>query len=411
MRTTTHNKLTNVDIKHAGPKAILSDGGGLYLRYRSWVFRYTSPITGKERDLSLGSITSVTLKAARERAAEFRALIAKKVDPHHFVAEELEAKKAEAAKNVTFGDVTQKWMEEKLPDRKSPKNQRAVRNSLLTHTKPLANIPIASINSAMIADAMKPLKDRPAQRTNVVSLIHSIFDWAYAADILPEGLNPARAKKLSTLLPKRKTEVRHNRFGEVKDLPAFMARLQQAQGNLARVMELIVHTGLRQHEAVSLKWDWVNLADRSITIPATAMKAGKPHSVYLSNRAFEIVMGMLPQRREGGLVFPGGSETGGIGLRSLGTFLRDRFPDLGRVQVHGVRASFKSWATKTNQNRAAVEVSLAHAFGGAVESSYLDTDELRPVREQLMADWSAFLTSASPAPDATNLIQLHAQQN
>jgi hypothetical protein len=86
MRAKTLQKPTPVQVKNAGPKAILSDGGGLYLRYGSWVFRYTSPVTGTERDLSFGSVASVPLKQARERATEYRALITKKIGPHYHVA-------------------------------------------------------------------------------------------------------------------------------------------------------------------------------------------------------------------------------------------------------------------------------------------------------------------------------------
>jgi hypothetical protein len=73
MRATRLNKLTPVAVKNAPAKGVLSDGGGLYIRNRLFVFRYTSPVTGRERDLSLGPITAQTLKQAREQAIEFRA--------------------------------------------------------------------------------------------------------------------------------------------------------------------------------------------------------------------------------------------------------------------------------------------------------------------------------------------------
>ena len=45
---------------------MLCDGGGLYLQAtefgsKTWIFRYLSPITGKLRDMGLGSILSVGL--------------------------------------------------------------------------------------------------------------------------------------------------------------------------------------------------------------------------------------------------------------------------------------------------------------------------------------------------------------
>jgi hypothetical protein len=227
MRTTKHNKLTELSIKKAAPKAILSDGGGLYVRSRTYVFRYTSPVTARERDLSLGSISSVRLQTARKRAAEYRELIALGTDPHDHEDQAREAAKAKEAANITFGKVAERWMEERLPDRKSPKNQRAIR-SIETHMKPLANAPIAAVNSAAIAAVVKPLENRLAQRDNTISLIHSIFDWAMAADIIPENLNPARRTKLNKLLPKSKSkdrEVKHNRFVPLAELPGFMARL------------------------------------------------------------------------------------------------------------------------------------------------------------------------------------------
>jgi integrase len=408
MRSVKLNKLTQLDVKSAGPNAILSDGGGLYLRNRLWVFRYTSPVTGRERDLSFGSRDALPLKSARAEAQKCRELIAIGIDPREARDAKREEDKTAAAKKRTFGEVAQLWMKAKLPDRKSEKNQRAIRSSIESHMKPLASIPIALITSAMIADAVKPLKDRPAQQNNLVSIVHSIFDWAYAADILPEGLNPARRKKLGKLLPKRDLvarPIRHNRFGEVEDLPAFIAKLSAVPGNLARALEFTIHTGLRQNEVVNLRWAWVDhLDDRSVTIPGAFMKAKKDHTVYLADRPFEIIMSMLPQRREGGLVFPGGSALGGVGLRSLRTFIADRFPDVGQVQIHGCRAAFKSWATANDKNRMIAEMALAHRVGDAVEAAYLNVNDLRKAREALYHDWSAFLTAAASTETVPNVV-------
>jgi integrase len=171
-------------------------------------------------------------------------------------------------------------------------------------------------------------------------------------------------------------------------------------------LEFVIHSALRQNEAVNMRWDWVDLKDRTVTIPAAFMKAGKPHVVYLSQAARDILVRVQPQRRDGGLVFPSGSELGGIGLRSLRTFIVDRFPDIGSTQVHGARASFKSWATNTNMNRVAVEASLAHSIGNPVEASYLELSDIRAARQAVMDKWSEFL-SPSRREDDTNVVPLH----
>ncbi len=65
---------------------MLCDGGGLYLQAtefgsKTWIFRYRSPITGKLRDMGLGSILSVGLADARSKAAELRSVVLSGLDP------------------------------------------------------------------------------------------------------------------------------------------------------------------------------------------------------------------------------------------------------------------------------------------------------------------------------------------
>jgi hypothetical protein len=53
------HKLTALAVKNAKPGDRLSDGGGLRLDVdragnRQWIFRFTSPLTGRERYMGLG---------------------------------------------------------------------------------------------------------------------------------------------------------------------------------------------------------------------------------------------------------------------------------------------------------------------------------------------------------------------
>jgi hypothetical protein len=62
------------------------DGSGLWLSVdangnRSWFFRYTSPVTRKERFMGLGSAGDVALEAACDAASACRALIRQGLDP------------------------------------------------------------------------------------------------------------------------------------------------------------------------------------------------------------------------------------------------------------------------------------------------------------------------------------------
>jgi hypothetical protein len=81
------------------------DGGGLYLDVKPngggyWYFRYG--FGGKPYQLHLGPLHSATLRQARKRAAEARALLAQRKDPKAVRdAEHAQARLAEA-KQITF---------------------------------------------------------------------------------------------------------------------------------------------------------------------------------------------------------------------------------------------------------------------------------------------------------------------
>jgi hypothetical protein len=74
------HKLTARMVAIAKTPGRLSDGGNLYLAVaaaggKSWVFMYE--LAGKQREAGLGSAIAVTLAEAREKAAQYRSLLAK----------------------------------------------------------------------------------------------------------------------------------------------------------------------------------------------------------------------------------------------------------------------------------------------------------------------------------------------
>src|SRR5882672_3176093 len=103
----TLNRLAAKRVDHAKAGEKLSDGGGLRLDVdkqgnRSWVFRYTSPATDKERYMGLGSADNVTLAEAREKRDEAQKLIRVHIDPIEDRNTKRTEAKVEASRIVTF---------------------------------------------------------------------------------------------------------------------------------------------------------------------------------------------------------------------------------------------------------------------------------------------------------------------
>src|SRR6266403_2279402 len=95
------------------------DGGGLYLRVtagkdgalnRYWLFRYAHRGTGKDRQLGIGPLDTVSLAAARTAARECREQLLAGLDP----IEEREAGKRKAAtataKSITFAKAAETYI-------------------------------------------------------------------------------------------------------------------------------------------------------------------------------------------------------------------------------------------------------------------------------------------------------------
>jgi hypothetical protein len=99
--------LTALAVKNAKLGDKLADGDGLRLDVdkngnASWVFRFKSPVTGKERFMGLGPMRDVGLAAAREAARAARSLVRNSVDPiEHRIAERAKVK-ADATGAITF---------------------------------------------------------------------------------------------------------------------------------------------------------------------------------------------------------------------------------------------------------------------------------------------------------------------
>jgi integrase len=68
--------------------------------------------------------------------------------------------------------------------------------------------------------------------------------------------------------------------------------------------------------------------------------------------------------------------------------------ELGRnVTTHGMRASFKTWASeRTHAAREVVEACLAHTISDALEAAYRRCDFLDK-RRKLMEAWAAYCTA------------------
>jgi integrase len=127
---------------------------------------------------------------------------------------------------------------------------------------------------------------------------------------------------------------------------------------------------------------WAEIAGDTWSIPGERMKEGVPHSVPLTAAALAL---LGPRGEPGELIFK--SPTG----KELHDSYMRQYVKGKSCTVHGMRATFATWAAEHGYLQEHREAALAHATGDAVEAAY-QRSTLIAARRPMMQSWSNFAT-------------------
>jgi integrase len=389
----TLHRLSAVKVEKLRRQGLHADGGGLYLRItggsRTWIYRYKT--AGKLRDMGLGPTHTLSLREARETAAEQRKLRLQGVDPIERRRATRAAQRVADATAITFKDCGEAYIAAHEDGWHNAKHRQQWRNSLAQHVYPvLGGLPVSVIDTGLVMRVVEPLwKAAPETASRVRGRIENILDWARVRGYRV-GENPARWRgHLDHLLPKisKVHKVEHHPALPYTEIGAFMAKLRQETSIAARALEFLILTAARLGEVRGATWGEIDLRNRVWIVPAGRMKAGKEHRVPLSDAAVA-VLGRMHNVRSGDFVFFGSRSGQPLGPNALLVLAKELWGP--GINVHGFRSSFRDWAAeRTNFPREVAEMALAHAIPDAVEAAYRRGD-LFDKRRKLMDAWATY---------------------
>jgi integrase len=385
------HRLSARKVETLGP-GFHSDGGNLFLRVRgsnsrAWVFRFKT--AGKVREIGLGPTHTRSLSEARAIGALMRKAVAAGADPALVIRKE-----EPRAPGKTFEECAQEMIEAKRAGWKNAKHAQQWANTLRDYAYPSigsklpADVTLADLKAILLP--MWASKTETAQR--VRGRIEAVLDYAAVHDLCDGTRNPARWKgTLDKVLPSpRKVATReHHAAAPYADVPSIMAALRDKDFVSAYCLRFTILTAARSGEARGARWDEIDLAARTWTIPAHRMKAEREHRVPLCDEAMEILEKMRGWRiGDSERVFSG--ERGGLlSDVAINKTIHGIAPD---VTVHGFRASFRTWCEEqTSFPRSVTEAALAHVNADKVEAAYQRSD-LFARRRELMQAWADFCT-------------------
>lgn len=384
-KITARNLLTADDGRYSIEPNLyfLVRGGG---KYRTFFFRYQTK--GRRRDMSLGSPPDVTISAAKEQAATFRAILARGIDPINA----REARRLEDSARIPTLREFLPRAEESLLTLKRPKSEFNVRRAFRAierHLLPaLGRKYLNDITPKDVAEAIEPFWSR-VMGNQMRFQLEGVFMIA-----IREGYctsNPATWKGvLSAWLPpvSKAVETQHFKAPTIDELRTFVLRCIEARDRFkcALGLALCALTATRKQEATYATAEEFDLSERVWSIPPIRRKdlVPEPFRIPLSNQVSVIVEHLTKTRT--GQFFTSGVYKPTMSCAGTGEVHRILRGE-GTYSMHGIRSTFSSWAAESGIDFELRERCLMHKTENRVAQVYQRSDLLEQRRE-VMQRWA-----------------------
>jgi integrase len=385
-------KLTNTTIRAAKPTSVQQkffDGNGLFLLVTpagSKVWRFKYQFQGKEKLISLGQYPAVSLKEAREKAADARKILGNGGDPSA-------KRKASILKlSSTFELVARAWFKKQTAaweDHYAAKMLNYMEKDLFPH---IGSRPISEIKPSELMHVMQKIEGRGAM--SVAHIVRGLASSVFRYAIITGQAERDPAGDIRSALSPR---VIKNRAA-ITD-PAAVSRLLIAmdkyQGTLVvrNAMRLLCLTFCRTSEVRQAEWAEFDFEDMLWRIPAAKMKMSRDHIVPLSKQAVAILDEMRPFSGDGKYVFPSRNRKGlFLNINTVTDALRALGYSKDEMCAHGFRAMASTLLNEQGYSPDVIERQLAHVPGNRVRAAY-NRAEYLPERRKMMQDWADYLSS------------------
>lgn len=403
------SKLNDIKIKKAKAKDkpySLSDGLGLSLLIKKngtkqWEFRYTSPSLGKQRRGSIGIYPDTTLAMARDKAQEYRTLIAKEVDP----IDENKAKKQEvkSKQQGIFVNVVNEWFDLQKKELAESTYQRK-KNQFINDVNPaFINRTIASIKHPEIVKIieMKNIK-APESANRLLSYLNNLWQYATTKGYCDFNIITNIHKK--SILTSR-TKKHYPKITDEVSLKMLIKKINNYKGSYStrNILRFVLHLPLRAKNLVNLKWNNINLEKRILTIPREMMKVKDQNIPDFKMPLTNEVINILEEQKlfsNGQYIFkadgysdePICAETPNRALERMG--FNDEQAGT-KIRLHGFRGTFRSLVDthqlSHNVSYEAKERALDHLPKNLVDRAYTHEADYTKELLILMQWWSDYL--------------------
>lgn len=387
--------LTDTKLKSLKPQAKLykvSDRDGLYVAVSSGgtvSFRYDYRINGRRETLTIGKYgpDGITLAEAREKLNEAKKMVEAGESPS--------VKKRQGKSSVRnasrFSDYAELWFKQWDI---APSTMALRTATMKKHIAPVyGKMILKEITPMLLREHCERIRDGGAPSTALLirDIVGKVF--RFAQDRGYEGDNPAdriRAGSIAKFKPRDRTLTE-------REIGQFFNGLNCTghAPSMRMLLKLLLLTMLRKSELVLATWDMVDFEKRTLTIPASIMKMSRAHVVYLSDQAYDILVGLNVIYGNAAYIHPGRfSDDSPLSDSALNALIRNAIKMMGVKQgielehftVHDLRRTASTLLHEAGFNTDWIEKCLAHEQRG-VRAVY-NKAEYAEQRRDMLQQWA-----------------------
>lgn len=361
---------------------------------KSYVVQYRSG--GRTRRLAFSRVGTMTPDEARAHARELLVAVARGNDP---VAEIVEQRKT-----PTVVVLCERFLTEHVELRCKATTQRDYVSTVRRFIVPrLGTFKISDVKRSDVAKLHHDLRETPYQANRVVAALSKIFNLAEVWGLRPDGSNPCRHVR-------KYREVKRERYLTLEEIKRLGQVLDSAERDgseqqpVIDAFRLLILTGARMREILTLKWEYV----RGGVLVLPDSKTG----------AKRVVLG-----KEAGEVLSGINKIDSNPYVITGKIEGQHWNDLERpwrriraraglpgVRIHDLRHSFASFAASAGESLMMIGKLLGHSQAQTTARyAHLAPDPVNETADRVTALIASAMTVEVAKPRAANSNEQQAQ--
>jgi integrase len=339
----------------------------------SKTFIVISRVNGRVVRSTVGKFPTMNLEDARKRARKILVDMADGVNPN-------EERRERNQGTLTLRSVFESYLQTRK--NLSENTIKEYKGTFERHLSPWKNRQVLDISTAMVLDRHQQIGETKGKNVanQSMRLLRSIMNFSRSTHGVPKE-NPAAVMSQAQAWYK---DGKRSVIVKASEMPAFFREVGALENDTGRdYLMLLLFTGLRRNEAMSLHWDNVDLKERILTIPDT--KNGEPHALPLSNHLLDLLKDRQERWGSKGWVFPSWSGKGHI---TYVQHVQNRLREKGvNFTLHDLRRTFITVAESLDISTYVVKRLANHKQSDVTGKHYIvhDITRLREPMERISA--------------------------